>query len=208
MAADKTSTERRDPPKRPGRQRSAAADQAILAAALDILVEDGYGDFSINKVINRAGVSSATLYRRWATADDLLAAALRSMQPEPIAIDTGSLDGDLNAFIEYLAQALQRFEHVVLAEAGGPRAPQSLRDEAAEMFAKPRIAMLSDMLERALQRREIDSIPSLSLSWTFVVSPIYHWLYLQGKAPTPEFIEQTRVMLSAGLRSIASVKAG
>lgn len=205
MASDKTITETPDQPRRPGRQRSAAADQAILAAALDVLVEDGYGDFSINKVINRAGVSSATLYRRWATGDELLAAALRSMQPEPIVIDTGSLDGDLGAFIDYLAQALQRFEQVVLAEAGGPRAPQSLRDEAAEMFAKPRIAMLSDMLQRALHRGEITCMPSLTLSWTYVVSPVYHWLYLQGKAPTPEFREQTRAMLSAGLRAIAGI---
>ena len=38
---------------RPGRQRSEAADQAILAAALDLLAIDGYGGLTMAAVIAR-----------------------------------------------------------------------------------------------------------------------------------------------------------
>ena len=62
-------------PVRPGRQRSQAADEAILSATLDLLSERGYGGFTVSAVIDRSGVSSATLYRRWPTKQQLVAAA-------------------------------------------------------------------------------------------------------------------------------------
>ncbi len=61
---------------RPGRQRSEAADQAILGATLDLLALDGYGGMTMAAVIARSGVSSATLYRRWPTKQELVVAAL------------------------------------------------------------------------------------------------------------------------------------
>lgn len=205
--AKKAAANRKSVAKRPGRQRSKAADQAILNAALQILVDEGYGGFTVNKVIARAGVSSATLYRRWGTADDLVLAALRSIQPQPVDIDTGSFDGDLAAFIEYLAQSLDNLEDIAVAEASGPRAPEVLRLEAAKMFSGPRRAMLDTILKRAAQRGELESVPPSSLSWTYVVSPIHHWLYLRGEPLTAEFVASTTALLSAGLRALAG-KAG
>ena len=41
-------------------------------------------------------MSSATLYRRWPTKHDLVAAAVASLHPA-IVIDTGSLEGDVGA---------------------------------------------------------------------------------------------------------------
>src|SRR3954469_20577088 len=84
---------------RSGRRRSQAADDAILAATLDLLREHGYGGLTMSSVIERAGVSSATLYRRWATKQDLVLAALETMRPEPTSTDTGSLVGDVRAFL-------------------------------------------------------------------------------------------------------------
>src|SRR5438309_1249328 len=91
---------------RPGRQRSAAADAAILDATLDLLRERGYDSLTVAAVIDRAGVSSATLYRRWPTKQVLVAAAVASLAPEAVAIDTGSLEGDVTAFVRHVAQAI------------------------------------------------------------------------------------------------------
>ncbi len=189
--------------KRPGRQRSTEADQSIMAAALDILVEEGYGGFTMNKVIARAGVSSATLYRRWATADELVLAVLRSIQPEPIDIDTGSLDEDLKAFIDYLSKALDHMEDVAVSEASAPRAPEAIRQEVAAMFARPRMQMLESILKRAFDRGELETLPSSVYAWTYVVAPVHHWRYLQGRRMTPDFQEKTARLLSAGLRALA-----
>ena len=78
-----------------GRPRNAAADQAILGAAIDLLFEVGIDGTTMSSVIARSGVARATVYRRWPTRDALIAAALREVKgraPYPIS---GDLETDL-----------------------------------------------------------------------------------------------------------------
>ena len=72
----------------PGRPRSEAARQAILAAALDLVQQDGYRAVTIKGIAERAGVGRQTVYRWWQTkAEVLLEAATEFVaahaQPEP-----------------------------------------------------------------------------------------------------------------------------
>ena len=60
----------------PGRPRSAAADDAVLTAALDLIAEAGVEGVSIEQAAKRAGVARTTVYRRYATRDALVIAAL------------------------------------------------------------------------------------------------------------------------------------
>ena len=48
-----------------GRPRSTAADDAILRAALDIIVEHGIHDASVDDIAARAHAGKDTIYRRW-----------------------------------------------------------------------------------------------------------------------------------------------
>src|SRR5258708_7841145 len=59
-------------PRRPGRPRSEQADQAILAAALDLFAQCGPDALYIEQVAARAGVGKATIYRRWPGKEDML----------------------------------------------------------------------------------------------------------------------------------------
>src|SRR5690349_16266452 len=94
-------------PGRGGRHRSEAVDRVILDAALAVLREQGYEAFTMLAVIERAGVSSASLYRRWHTKQDLVVAALGSLALDTFAVDTGTLAGDLNAFAQRSAKVLE-----------------------------------------------------------------------------------------------------
>jgi AcrR family transcriptional regulator len=67
----------------PGRPRNADADTAILAAALELLVERGAGAASIEQVARRAGVTRATVYRRFPDKTQLLIAAVESAYGNP-----------------------------------------------------------------------------------------------------------------------------
>lgn len=86
---------------RPG-GRSARVQHAVQAAASGLLAENG-GDrsaLSIPQIAARAGVTPSTIYRRWGDLQQLLAAlATRRLVPEPVE-DTGSLAGDLAAWLE------------------------------------------------------------------------------------------------------------
>lgn len=65
-----------------GRPRSEQADQAIVAAALDVLADDGAAAFSVEAVAHRAGVGKSTIYRRFDSAHDLLADALSTLNDD------------------------------------------------------------------------------------------------------------------------------
>jgi AcrR family transcriptional regulator len=51
-------------------------DRRILTAALELFIEGGVGGVSIDATAERAGVTRATVYRRWSTREALLAGAL------------------------------------------------------------------------------------------------------------------------------------
>jgi len=70
----------------PGRPRSAHADEAIIEAVLNLLVEGSTVEaLSMEAVATRAGVGKATIYRRWPNKEALVMdaiAALKGAYPE------------------------------------------------------------------------------------------------------------------------------
>jgi AcrR family transcriptional regulator len=79
-----------------GRPRSAEADDAILAAALDQFCDYGYDGLSVERVASCAGVAKTTIYRRYPTKLDLVMAALERAKDTAHAPEgSGSLHDDL-----------------------------------------------------------------------------------------------------------------
>ncbi|MFC7549004.1 TetR/AcrR family transcriptional regulator [Plantactinospora sp. GCM10030261] len=93
-------TPRRDGP---GRPRDPDADTAILRAAIDLLIERGIDQTSIEQIAKRAGVAKVTVYRRWRTKEELLAHALESVRADlPTVVDDHERDSSLSESIEQL----------------------------------------------------------------------------------------------------------
>ena len=75
-----------------GRPRSTAADLAIVHATIEILLQDGYDGLTMAGVAQRAGVSTATLYRRYESKIDLVVGCITTLKDEfHEPVDTGSL---------------------------------------------------------------------------------------------------------------------
>jgi len=85
----------REPGRGPGRPRSAEAHQRIVDATLELLGEQGYGEMSVEAVAARAGVGKATIYRRWSSKEELVAAAIATLRPDLAPVDTGNVRDDL-----------------------------------------------------------------------------------------------------------------
>ena len=66
-------------PRPPGRPRNVAADREIVAATLRLLSREGYDGTSIEAVAAEAGVTRATVYRRYPTKADMVTAAVCAM---------------------------------------------------------------------------------------------------------------------------------
>lgn len=183
-----------------GRNRSKAADQAILEATLSALADKGYNDLSANDILSRAGVSSATLYRRYGSLDEVVTAALQSLGPDPITIDEGCLEADLSAFIHYLGKVLSRDNRA--GDVPGTRVDKKLRDAVISTFVAPRKALLLQLLDRALARGELHSFPQIDDCWSLVSGPIHHRIFIRNQLLTIEFEENLATIIYAGLKAL------
>jgi AcrR family transcriptional regulator len=54
--------------------------EVVLAAALELLAEVGFGDLTIEAVSARSGVAKSTIYRHWAGKLDLVASAFAELK--------------------------------------------------------------------------------------------------------------------------------
>lgn len=90
-----------------GRPRSPVCDHSILDAALAEYAANGLDGMSVDAVAARAGVSKATIYRRYPSKAALVAAAACKAADEHAAMpDTGSVRGDLTIALQNLRRLL------------------------------------------------------------------------------------------------------
>jgi AcrR family transcriptional regulator len=119
----------------PGGPGPAGPTPAILLATLQVIAEEGFAGFSVDKVAAAAGVGKATIYRRWPSKEDLIHDAVAQIVtnlPDP---DTGSLRGDLLAFNRQLLEqadslpAMSRVIPALVAESTWDPQLQSVLDQ-------------------------------------------------------------------------------
>ena len=139
-----------------------------MLAVRDLLAESGYAALTTAAVARRAGVSTATLYRRWPTKRELVLASTRRMIETGVAdeaagsgasaaedFDTGSLRGDLQAFIAHKNRALSGATgQAVLSLLGElPQDPELKELLLGELLAATR-SHLEQIRDRARARGE------------------------------------------------------
>ena len=143
------------------RRRGAALEHAILDAAWQLLLENGYNGFTFDAIAERAQTSKPVLYRRWPARTDLLRATVRrhgetTVQPVP---DTGSLRGDVLELLR--TRSSQRMSVVALmsvqlgsyfAESG--TSPADLRLELVAGRGGGRGMIMRELVDRAVTRGE------------------------------------------------------
>ena len=141
------------------RRRGSELEQAILDAAWEQLIAEGYEHFTIDTVAARARTSKPVLYRRWKTRDDLLRATVRHIgaASAPSIPDTGTLRGDLLALLTLANTTRNPMAALVSSMLGsyynqtGPT-PAELRDA----FLTPRGSAVEQVVNRAVERGEVD----------------------------------------------------
>ena len=71
---------------RKGRPRDERIGREITAAAVAVLADSGFGAFSVAEVAARAGVAKTTVYRRFPSREELIAAALERLNDDLPAV--------------------------------------------------------------------------------------------------------------------------
>lgn len=167
----------------PGRPRDPHVDQAILAAAVELLSEGGVEALSVEAVASMAGVSRASVYRRYANRVDLMEAAFHAASAKkPAPPDTGTVRSDLIQLVLRLKSILSDSDTggMLPAMLGAARENPEVR-EALERFTSARRSPTIEVIRRGVERGEVraDVDPEL-LADMLVGGVIYRLLMRNG----------------------------
>jgi AcrR family transcriptional regulator len=174
--ADKTT------PRPLGRPREERADRAILAAALELIAEQGFRDLRMDDVADRARVGKATIYRRYRSKDELVTAAAGALVSEIAIPDSGSTRADLLALmhsaVEVYSGSVEAGVMPSLVEAMNrdPGLARSVR----EGFLAARRAALRAVLERGVERGDLRPDLDLELALDVLGGALFYRLLITG----------------------------
>ncbi len=175
-----------------GRPRSPECDHAILDAALAEYAANGLDGMSVDAVATRAGVSKATIYRRYPSKAMLVAAAALKAADEqaPIA-DTGSVRGDLTTALRNLRRLLD--DPVVGAAKRMLLVDAERNEELARMHAesvRDRRRGVFDVFRRGVERGEL--LPDIDMEFAAdrVGAHVFYRNLVTRVAITDAYIDQ------------------
>jgi AcrR family transcriptional regulator len=169
---------------RAGRPRSERARRAVLEATADLLEEGVLGSASIEAIAARAGVSKVTIYKWWTSRGAVaIDAYFHRYRATAVFEDTGDLATDLTGQIRLLIDAFRGRAGEIMAELiGQAQTDAALGDTIRMHWLGPRRVATADVLQRAVERREIRPDTDVPLVMDQLYAPIYYRL-LMGHAP-------------------------
>ncbi len=184
-------------PRRRGRPRDERVSGAILQAALDQLSAIGYARLTMEGVACQAGVSRATLYRRFRDKADLVTAAVASKVTLP---DTPSVDPRAE-LVTYLEEFDARFAEPCLEVLGqliGTREdPRAMALHRARVIA-PRNAYARSLLEQARDRGDLCPDADIDLALQMLAGSVFY-RRVSGATSLPDWAERAVAMVFRAL---------
>jgi AcrR family transcriptional regulator len=173
---------------RRGRPRDARCDHAILAATLEMLIEGGAANLSIDGVAQRAGVGKATIYRRWDSKEALILDALR-MTTTPIPVpDEGTLREDLFTYMDAVIECFSPgrgsdiLPHLIEASCYDEHLRSSLDD-----YTLGRQATIRLLLRRGIERGELPVDADVDLLVDVILAPFFYHHLCTGAVVDQDF---------------------
>lgn len=190
--------------------RSDRVVQQVLVATVAELAEAGYRALRMDVVSAAAGVNKTTIYRRWPSKKELVAAAVHWMRrfvhdvPLP---DTGSLERDLaEAFrrrVTFKDRVEGRAWARLLAEKHDPEVSDVIGDAVEE-----RSGAWYAMVTRAVARGELPDGTDPRLLLGMLGAIVDAWNARSSGRLAPELLEAAVRTVVAGARSGSLVRSG
>lgn len=166
-----------------GRPRSEVAHQAILEAARELLIEEGYTRLRLEHVASRAGVGKATIYRRWpskeALALDLLMELATPYLAIPVLDDTRA---ELEAVVENVRRAISGtdFGPVIRALLSQIAGNPELGDPFRATVVRARRDEVARVVELGVRRGDLHPGTDPDVVTELLLGPLYFRLVFGG----------------------------
>jgi AcrR family transcriptional regulator len=164
--------------------RSARIQEAVYLATQALLKEVGRGEINVPMIAERAGVTPSTVYRRWGDLAQLLAdAAAERLRPVADPDDTGSLAGDLRAFVmQYAEEMSSQVGRALLRDV----LAETESDLAAERCCAYTTRHLQTLNSRALKRGEAGFPVDEAID--ILIAPLCYRILFSNGETSPEYV--------------------
>jgi AcrR family transcriptional regulator len=175
---------------RPTGPRAEAREQAILDAALELLMEVGYDRLSMDALAERAHAGKATIYRHWSGKAQVVAEAVHRMKGgnhEPFP-STGSLRDDLLAALDQIACSSSDVDAAIIAGVmSAMRSDPELAELVRTQVLDSKKGEFNGIIERAVRRGELPQGGSAELVEEVISALLINRLVIRGLPVDEEF---------------------
>lgn len=166
-----------------GRPRSERAHQAILTAARELLIAEGFAAMRLEHVAARAGVGKATIYRRWASKEELAQELLLQLASPHIAVvSADTTRAELLAAVVNPMRAVTEtdFGPVIRALLSQIASDPSLGDPFRATVVQARRDEIARLIHRGIARGDLRADADVDLATEMLVGPVYFRLMFGG----------------------------
>jgi AcrR family transcriptional regulator len=171
-------------------RRGEHVRRSVLAAAFEELAENGFGGATVAGVAKRSGVHETTVYRRWATRENLFVAALLERSADAIpAPDTGSTRRDLLAIARGVIGYVRSPGGAAVLRAAMLPVDDTYA-QARERFWAGRLDALSPVVARGIECGDLRADIDARLLLEMLVAPLHGRLLLTGEPIDDGLAEQ------------------
>ena len=151
---------------------------------------------SMEGIAARAGVGKATVYRRWASKEELLVDAVRGRCLEPWEVpDTGSVRDDMCLLLRAMLLRFRRNGKVMQAFAGEQGRHPSLAETFRKTFVADRRRLSREIVQRGVARGQLPPDTDVELLADVGPALLWHRLTVSG-APLDDDLPERIVNLS------------
>ena len=188
-----------DAPRR-GRPRSKKFDESILAATLELAGEVGIKGMSMDDLAQRAGVSKATIYRRWPSKEILVLQALQSSLQPLDDVDTGEVVEDLRQCLGQMIARMSKKDRMndVLPHLIEMATHDATLRSAVDDYVQDRRVPVLQVLERAIGRGELPADIDVEMVLDALLGPIIYRRLLSGGVLDAEYVDRLIVLVLPG----------
>jgi AcrR family transcriptional regulator len=185
-----------------GRPRSASIHKAILKAAVDLVLERGFKQISMDDIATRAEVGRMTIYRRWCNkAAIIMDAFVARVDPETLFVPAGNFTESIRLQMRSMAKLFRGKDgalmRTLLAEAQfDARLATELRDRWTMPRRKMAIAYFRQGIRDGFLKADVD--PNVMIDLLY--APLYYRLQM-GTGPLSEaYVDEVFDHAMKGLR--------
>ncbi len=182
---------------RRGRPRSKGVDESILLATLELAGEVGIKGMSMDELAQRAGVSKATIYRRWPSKEILVLQALQTAMRPLDDVDTGAIVEDLRRCLGQMVERMSKKDRMndVLPHLIEMATHDATLRSAVDDYVENRRVPVRQILERAIGRGELAVDTDIEMLLDALLGPIIYRRLLSGGVLDADFVDRLIVFV-------------